>query len=476
MSFQYFTDKNGNCNDLCKMFTIYLGLRENGMEYWAHKIADVLWGWHMICLFLMVGLLYTIRLRGIQFRRLPEALRSVRTGSDGKGLSSYSVLCTSLAATIGTGNIVGVATAIGTGGPGALFWMLVAACLAMATQFAEGYLAVQYRPKSAGAIAGPFAYMERGVGKPWLAKLYAGITVGAGVLGVGTVTQVNSIAKGVRSLIPCGMSLGAIHRVEAVTGLVVMLGAGAVLLGGAKRIVKVCETLVPLMSALYLFCSVTILVRCWERVPYGIGLICSSAFRPRAVLGAGAGIGIRQVMRMGIGRGVFTNEAGMGTGAITAGASDEKDPVKQGLITMSTTFIDTILICTLSGLCLIVTGAWDQPLEGGEMTALAWAQGLPWSRELSSYLLVLCLVFFAFATIIGWSFYGEWALTYLTGGKWVRVYRMGYLLAVGIGPFLSVATVFDMADILNAAMALPNLGALLFLHRTVAEKKKQLKF
>ncbi len=439
------------------------------VERWIHTIAEMLWGWPTMGLFLFVGLWYTIGLKGIQFRRLPEALRSISTGSNGKGMSSYSVLCTALAATIGTGNIVGVATAIGTGGPGALLWMLVAACFGMATQFAEGYLAVRYRSRDTGAVGGPFSYIERGLGKPRLAKLYAGITVGAGLLGVGTVTQINSITKGISSLFPSENLTLDVPVIEVTTGVIVTLGAGAVLLGGAKRIVKVCETLVPLMSALYLFCSVTVLVCCGDRLLYGISLVFRSAFCPRAVLGAGVGITIRQVMRMGIGRGVFTNEAGMGTGAITAAASGERDPVKQGLITMSTTFIDTILICTLSGLCLIVTGAWDQPLEGGEMTDLAWAVGLPWNRNLSSYLLVICLVFFAFATIIGWSFYGERALLYLTGGKWVRMYRVGYLLALGIGPFLSVSTVFELSDILNAVMALPNLSALLFLRREVVD-------
>ncbi len=439
------------------------------MEGWVHTIAEKLWGWPMMGLFIFVGLWYTIGLKGIQIRRLPQALRSITTGGSDKGMSSYSVLCTALAATIGTGNIVGVATAVGTGGPGALLWMLVAACLGMGTQFAEGYLAVRYRPKDSRTPGGPFAYMERGLGKPGLAKLYAGITLGAGLLGVGTVTQINSITKGIGSLFPSAPLVHEVSAVELVTGLLVTLGAGGVLLGGAKRIVKVCETLVPLMSALYLFCSVTILVCCWDRIPYSISLICRSAFSPRAVLGAGAGITIRQAMRMGIGRGVFTNEAGMGTGAITAAASGERDPVKQGLVTMSATFIDTIVICTLSGLCLVVTGAWEHTAQGGGMTEVAWAVGLPWSRSLSSYLLVICLVFFAFATIIGWSFYGERALLYLTGGRWVKLYRIGYLLALGAGPFLSVATVFDLADILNGVMALPNLSALLLLRRQVVE-------
>lgn len=437
------------------------------MDISIQSIAENLWGWPTMGLFLFVGLWYTVGLKGIQFRRLPEALRSISTGGEEQGMSTYSVLCTTLAATIGTGNIVGVATAISAGGPGALLWMIIAACFGMATQYAEGYLAAVYRPHRASVPGGPFSYMEKGLGRPGLGKLYAGITVMAGLLGVGTVTQINSITNGVSGLFPQGDMILGYPVVTVVTGGIVTLGAGAVLLGGAKRIAKVCETLVPLMSVLYLFCSFTILICYFEKLPEAISLVVRSAFCPRAVLGAGTGICIRQVMRMGIGRGVFTNEAGMGTAAIAAAASGEKDPVKQGLITMSTTFIDTIVICTLSGLCLIVTGVWNMPLEGGAITEMAWNRGLPWSCSLSSYLLVLCLVFFAFATIIGWSFYGERSLIYLTGGRWLKVYRVGYLLALAIGPFLSVSTVFDLADILNAIMALPNLTALIFLRREV---------
>ncbi len=420
-------------------------------------------------LFLFVGLIYTLGLRGIQFRKLPEALRSISSHESGNGMSSYSTLCTALAATIGTGNIVGVATAVGTGGPGALFWMLVAAVLGMGTQFAEGYLAVRYRTKGGKNIGGPFSYMEKGIGKPWLGKLYGWITVCAGILGVGTVTQVNSIAKAMEGLIPKGGTFAGISVVGAGAGFIVAIFAGLILMGGGKRIVKVCETLVPLMSLLYLFCSFTLLIWNFEKIPESLSLILHSAFYPKAILGAGSGICIRHVIRMGISRGVFTNEAGMGTGAITAASGGESDPVKQGLITMSATFIDTIVICTISGLCIIVTGAWESSTEGGAMTDLAWKMGLPWNGTLSSYLLVICLVFFAFATVIGWNFYGERCLLYLTGGKGILLYRVGYLIAILLGAFLSVSAVFHLADILNALMALPNLTALLLLRREVFE-------
>ena len=418
-------------------------------------------------LFLFVGLIYTFGLRGIQFRKLPDALGCISTYESGNGMSSYSTLCTALAATIGTGNIVGVATAVGTGGPGALFWMLVAAVLGMGTQFAEGYLAVRYRTKGDKNIGGPFSYMEKGLGKPWLGKLYGWITVCAGILGVGTVTQVNSIAKAIEGIIPGGGTFAGISVVGACAGFTVAVFAGLILMGGGKRIVKVCETLVPIMSLLYLFCSFVLLVWNFNQIPESLSLILRSAFQPKAILGAGGGICIRQVIRMGISRGVFTNEAGMGTGAIAAASGGESDPVRQGLITMSATFIDTIVICTISGLCIIVTGVWESSTEGGAMTDLAWKMGLPWNGTLSSYLLVICLVFFAFATVIGWNFYGERCLMYLTGGKGILLYRVGYLIAILFGAFLSVSSVFYLADILNALMALPNLTALLLLRREV---------
>ena len=431
--------------------------------------AEYIWNWPMMGLFLFVGLSYTIGLRGIQFRKLPQAFKSIGTSESGKGISTYSALCTALAATIGTGNIVGVATAVTMGGPGALFWMIVAAILGMGTQFAEGFLAVRYRALGENTAGGPFSYMELGLKKPRWGKLYAIITAGAGILGVGTITQINSIAKAVEGLSRCRREWMGHPVVNIVTGIFVTVAVGMILMGGAKRIVKACETLVPLMSALYLFCSFVILIWNYQLIPQGIQLIFRGAFRPQAILGAGSGICLRQAMRMGISRGVFTNEAGMGTGAIAAASSGEKDPVKQGLITMSATFIDTIVICSITGLCLIVTGAWKQPVEGGAMTQLAWSLGLPWQHSLSAYLLVVCLVFFAFATIIGWSFYGERCLLYLTGGKGIVVYRIGYLIALLIGPFLSVATVFDLADILNGLMAMPNLTALLLLRHEVVD-------
>ena len=440
------------------------------MKIFIHSMSEYAWGWPTMILFMLVGIVFTFRLRGIQIRKLPQALRSIHTDHDGCGMSSYTTLCTALAATIGTGNIVGVATALAAGGPGALFWMILSALFGMATQFAEGYLAVSYRKtNSIRTSCGPSSYMEFGLRKPWLGKLYASITVGAGLLGVGTITQINSISNALDRLILSREFLNGYSYTTIISGLIVTLIAALVLLGGARRISKVCETLVPLMSILYLFCSFLLLIRNFSSIQSAVGLIIQGAFCPKAVWGGFAGVGMKAVLRMGISRGVFTNEAGMGTAAITAGAASETDPFRQGLVSMSTTFIDTVVICTITGMCLIVTDAWKLPVEGGAITEQAWRAGLPWSPDLSSFLLTICLVSFAFATIIGWSFYAERCLIYLTNGKGIKLYRAAYLLALAVGPYLSVSSVFELADILNATMALPNMISLIFLQNRVVE-------
>ena len=450
-------------------------MEEKRLESMLQKIGAIVWGWPMMALFVGTGILFTVRLRAAQFRKLGKALRLSCSQEQGSGISPYAALCTALAATIGTGNIVGVATALSTGGPGALFWMLIAAFFGMATQYAEGFLSVKYRKKVDGKwFGGPFCYIELGLGKKkkWLALTFAAIGAAAGVLGVGTVTQVNSITSAVDGFFssPVAFQIGTRSYSWAIvlSGAIVAGASAAVLLGGVKRISKVCETLVPLMSAAYVICSVILLVCCAERIPSAIRLIFRSAFSPKAVLGATAGISLKMAMRMGIGRGVFTNEAGLGSTAIASGASGERDPVRQGLVSMTGTFIDTIVICTMTGLCLVVTGAWNMPTEGVGLTDQAWRAGLPWAESLSSFILMVCLVFFAFATIIGWNFYAESCLRYLTNRKRVqKAYRIAYLTAVFLGPYLSVNAAWEMADILNALMAFPNLFALFLLQNDV---------
>lgn len=446
------------------------------MDAWISRLGDLAWGWQTMALFVGVGVLFTVRLRGLQVRRLGRALKLIFSCEEGGGISPYAALCTALAATIGTGNIVGVATALSAGGPGALFWMLLAAVFGMATQYAEGFLAVKYRKKGKnGWYGGPFCYIEQGLGQKWrwLAKTFAAIGATVGILGVGTVTQVNSITDAADGFFGGGAALTLFGRsyslATVVSGLLVTAGAAMVLLGGMKRISRVCETLVPLMSAIYVVCAAIVLWRFADRIPAAVSLILRSAFAPRAVLGGAAGISVKAVLRMGIGRGVFTNEAGLGSSPIAAAASNCREPVKQGLITMTGTFIDTIVICTLTGLCLVVTDAWQMPFEGGAITDYAWRAALPWGQGLSSFLLMVCLVLFGFATILGWNFYAESCLTYLTGEnrRLLLLYRIGYLAAIAVGPYLSVNAAWELADILNAVMALPNLTALLLLQNTV---------
>lgn len=451
------------------------------MEAVLQKIGAFVWGWPMMVLFVGTGILFTFRLHAIQLRKLPTALKLSCSQEQGSGISPYAALCTALAATIGTGNIVGVATALSTGGPGALFWMLIAAFFGMATQYAEGFLSVRFRKKVDGTwFGGPFCYIELGLGKQkrWLAVTFAGIGAAAGILGVGTVTQVNSITTAVDGFFSSGTAFQIGNHgytwATVLSGAVVAIAAAAILLGGIRRISKVCEMLVPFMSAAYVICCIVLLICCGDRIPSAISLIFRSAFSPKAALGAAAGISLKTAMRMGIGRGVFTNEAGLGSTAIAAGASGERSPVRQGLVSMTGTFIDTVIICTMTGLCLVVTGAWNVQAEGIGLTDYAWRAGLPWAESLSSFILMLCLVFFAFATIIGWNFYAESCLRYLTNRKRVhKAYRLAYLAAVFFGPYLSVSAAWEMADILNGLMALPNLLALFLLQKVVVKETKE---
>lgn len=446
------------------------------MEGVLRQVGQRVWGWPMMLLFLGIGLLFTVRLKGVQFRRLGQALRLIRPQEKAGGISPYAALCTALAATVGTGNIVGVATALTAGGPGALLWMLAAAVLGMATQYAEGFLAVKYRRKEKdGWFGGPFCYIELGLGERfrWLAVTFAVTGAAVGILGVGTTAQVNSITGAADAFFSSGTAFTlagrTYSRAVVISGALTAFASALVLLGGVKRITKVCEAFVPVMAGLYLLFSAVMLICCAGRIPAAVGLVVKSAFCPKAVLGAGTGVSLKLALRMGVGRGVFTNEAGLGSSPIAAAASDETDPVKQGLLSMTATFIDTIVICTVTGLCLVVTGAWNAPLEGVQITDAAWRTGLPWAEKISSFVLALCLIFFAFATIIGWNFYAERCVRYLTGEKPAvqKLYRVFYLAAVAGGPFLTVNAAWELADILNAAMALPNLTALLLLQNKV---------
>ena len=448
-------------------------------------VDDFVWGVPLIILILTVGIVLTIRLRGLQIRQLPRALRyMVKNEESGTGeVSSFAALCTALSATIGTGNIVGVATAIVAGGPGALFWMWIAALFGMATKFAEGVLAVKYRiiEEDGHVLGGPFYYIENGMGKKWrwLGKIFAFFGAGAGVLGIGTFAQVNGITSAIGSFFD-SQKIHTLRLFEReysysviIAGFILTLCVGMVVIGGIKKISKVSQVIVPFMAGFYVIACIIIMVLHVKAIPAAIVTIVQSAFGLKAVTGGVLG-SILIAMQKGIARGIFSNEAGLGSAPIAAAAAQTKEPVRQGLVSMTGTFIDTIIICTMTGLSIVITGSYNIGLEGVDVTTNAFQQGLPFPMQFSSFLLMLCLVFFAFTTILGWNYYGERCMEYLAMGnkKVVIVYRILFILAVFIGPYMTVKAVWTIADIFNACMALPNLIAILVLSKVVVNETK----
>lgn len=451
------------------------------------KIDDFVWGVPLMVLILSGGLLLTVRLKVLQLRKLPLALKwMVKNEEDGEGeVSSFGALCTALSATIGTGNIVGVATAVCAGGPGALFWMIVAAFFGMATKYAEGLLAVKYRVKAGDGhyLGGPFYYIENGMGKnwKWLAKLFAFFGVLVGLMGIGTITQVNGIASAVHSFFdPEDLHMvtlpvvGTYSVTVLIAAVVVTFFVALVLIGGIKRIAAVAEIVVPFMAVIYIVFALLLIFCNLTKVPGAIVTVVQGAFNPRAVTGGIVG-SMLVSMRSGVARGIFSNEAGLGSAPIAAAAATTKEPVRQGLVSMTGTFIDTIVICTMTGLSLVITGAWQvDGLEGVQVTTYAFQNGLPFPARMSAFILMCCLAFFAFTTILGWDYYSERCLEYLTGGKMGMVigYRWLYIIVVFIGPFLTVSAVWTIADIVNGLMALPNMIAIFALSGVVVKETK----
>ena len=452
-----------------------------------NKIDDLVWGIPLIVLILAVGIFLTIRLRGIQFTKLIKAIKLIKENeSDGEHgeVSGFAALCTALSATIGTGNIVGVATALVTGGPGALFWMWIAALLGTATKFSECMLALKYREvaEDGHIVGGPFYYIEKGMGKnwKWLAKVFAFFGVGVGLFGIGTFTQVNGISSAVNNFFDpnnaWSVSLfgNTYSWTVVITGILLTLCVGLVIIGGLKRISRVAEIIVPFMAILYVVSALLVILFNITAVPAAVVEIVQSAFGMRAAAGGALGA-ILVAMQKGIARGIFSNEAGLGSAPIAAAAAQTSEPVKQGLISMMGTYIDTIVICTLTGLTIVITGAWDMGLEGVAVTTKAFQMGLPFPDQVSAFILMICLVFFAFTTILGWDYYSERCLEYLTGGnlKVVKGYRWLYILAIFIGPYMTVAAVWTIADIFNGLMALPNIVALLALNGVIVAGVKK---
>ena len=445
----------------------------------------LVWGLPLIILILATGIYLTVRLNLLQCRHLGKALKyMLKNEEDGHGeVTSFGALCTALSATIGTGNIVGVATALAAGGPGALFWMEAAAFFGMATKYAEGLLAIRYRTidEDGHVLGGPFYYIENGMGKQWkwLAKIFAFFGAGVGLLGIGTFTQVNGIASATTNF----FDPNAIHTLHlfgrdytiatVITCLLVTICVALVVIGGIQRISKVSGIIVPFMAVLYFAFAMIIILTHITQIPGAIVLIVKTAFTGSALAGGAMGTMI-VAMQKGIARGIFSNEAGLGSAPIAAAAAQTKEPVRQGLVTMTGTFIDTIVICTMTGLSIVLAGSWNTGLEGVQITMDAFQKGLPFPSSVASFVLMVCLVFFAFTTILGWNYYGERCLEYLSNRnqKAVIIYRWLYILAVFIGPYMTVEAVWNIADIFNALMAIPNLIAIIALRRVIADETR----
>jgi alanine or glycine:cation symporter, AGCS family len=414
------------------------------------------WGWPMIVLLVGTGLLLTIITGGAQFRYLGFALREVlgkiTQKSAGPGeVSPFQAVATALASTVGVGNIAGVATAISIGGPGALFWLWVSGVLGMCTKFAEIVIALHYRePDASGQMRGGAMYVLRnGLGMPWLGAIFAGL-VSLAAFGIGNMVQSNSVAA----------SLQASFGVNpSVTGIVLAILTAAVILGGIKRIGQFTEYLVPFMALFYLGGGLIILVRYAAEIPAALSLVMSSAFSGAAATGGFAGSTIMLAMRYGIARGLFSNEAGLGSAPLVHAAAKTDHPVRQGLYGIFEVFVDTILVCTTTGMAILVTGVWSGGTTGAELAGQAFSTGLPGTW--GNIVVTTSLVLFAFSTVIGWSYYGETGIVYLLGPKAVMPYKVAWLVFIYLGAVGSLHLVWDVADTLNGLMAIPNLIAVL---------------
>ena len=458
----------------------------------VNTVDDIVWGIPLIAAILATGVLLSILLRFRHLLHLGSACRYVfHPGQGHHGeVTAFGALCTALSATIGTGNIVGVATAITTGGPGALFWMEVAALFGMATKYAEGLLAVKYREVAPDGriLGGPFYYIERGLGPRWrpLAVAFAVCGMLAGLLGIGTITQIHGIASAVQRFFDPAFNpadpttgitvLGSTYSLSVmVAGAAVTACVGLVVIGGLKRIAKVSMVVVPFMAISYTAVCLLVMLGNLEKIPGAVCLIVKAAFDPAAVTGGAVGT-LFMAMQKGIARGIFSNEAGLGSEPIAAAAAKTNEPARQGFVSMTGTFIDTTVICTMTGLTIVLSGAWDPvlKLEGVNVTIEAFARGLsflPGGAAMVPFFLMTALAFFAFTTILGWDYYSEKCLEYLVGmhrPHIVKAYRLIYVAMVAIGPYLTVSMVWGIADIFNGLMAFPNLVALVLLSPAVA--------
>ncbi|MBO3443979.1 sodium:alanine symporter family protein [Clostridium sp. CCUG 7971] len=431
-----------------------------------NKIDSFIWGPPLLVLLVGTGILFTFKLGFLQIRKLPQSLRLIfKAENSGTGdISSFGALCTALAATVGTGNIVGVATAIKAGGPGALFWMWLAAFFGMATKYAEGLLAIKYRVKdSNGNISGgPMYYIVNGMGEKYkpLAIFFSVSGILVALLGIGTFTQVNSITDSIN---------GSFGIDPKITGVIIAVLVAFVIFGGLQSISNVATKIVPFMATVYILICSLIIITFFNKVPETFALIIKSAFTPTAAFGGFLGATVSMAIRNGIARGVFSNESGLGSAPIAAAAAKTEWPAEQGLISMTGTLIDSLIICSLTGFALILSGVWQSDLNGALMTQSAFETVLP---SIGPLFLTISLSLFAFTTILGWSYYGERCFEFLFGVKGINGYRVLFVLMVLLGAFLKLELVWIIADIVNGLMAIPNLIALIALSPVVVSETK----
>ena len=429
------------------------------------EVSGLLWGWPMIILLLGTHLFLTIRLRFPQ-RHIFKAIRlSVKRDPDAAGdVSQFGSLATALAATIGTGNIIGVATAIALGGPGAVLWCWLTGVFGISTKYAEGLLAIKYRIKtdSGRMLGGPMYALERGLGWKWLAVIFALLTACAS-FGIGNTVQANAIAT---------VAYESYDISPYLTGALVCLLTGAVVLGGVKSIARVCGMLVPLMAALYVIGCIYILFVNADYLWQAVCLIVNAAFSPEAAGGGFIGSTVMTAARFGIARGLFSNESGMGSAPIVAAAAQTRNPVRQALVSSSGTFWDTVVICALTGLVIVssVIAYPDIDFSNGAILTKAAFSKIP---VVGRPLLTFGLLTFAFSTILGWCYYGERAVEYLKGTQWVKGYRVLYIGAVFLGSVMNLTVVWNLADCMNALMAIPNLLSLLFLNGIIVHETRK---
>ena len=428
--------------------------------------SDWVWGPLMLVLLVGTGIFLTIRLRGLQFRGLWHSLYLAlikRKDEDAEGdITHFQALMTALSATVGTGNIAGVATAIAAGGPGALFWMWITGLFGMATKYSEAVLAVKYRETDEfGTMSGgPMYYISKGLGWEWLGALFA-IFAAVAAFGIGNMVQSNSVADAVVT------SFGI---QPWITGLVLAVATALVILGGIKSIGRVTALLVPVMIVFYMLGAGIVILVNLKAVPHALGMIFSHAFTPTAATGGFMGALVRETVRWGVARGVFSNESGLGSAPIAAAAAQTKNPVDQALVSMTQTFIDTIVVCTFTGLAIIVSGLWNSGETGAALTTQAFNEGMPGSS--GGIIVAIGLILFAYSTMLGWSYYGEKALEYLFGPRLIRPYRIVFCVLIFVGAFAKLELVWAIADVFNGMMAVPNLIGLLALSGVIVAETK----